>query len=85
MSLKHLQPLLKTFPLGTIDVRAGAAAVEAIEVATRLAMQGELDAITTAPICKAAINRTGRTLSGTHGDACSVYEYTRCSDDALYT
>ena len=50
---------LEDISLGTIDVRAGAAAVKAIEVATRLAMHGELDAITTAPICKAAINRAG--------------------------
>ena len=49
---------------GTIDVRAGAAAVKAIEVATELAMRGELDAITTAPICKAAINRAGIPYSG---------------------
>ena len=49
---------------GTIDVRAGAAAVKAIEVATEFAMQGELDAITTAPICKAAINRAGIPYSG---------------------
>lgn len=49
---------------GTIDVRAGAAAVKAIEVATQFAMQGELDAITTAPICKAAINRAGIPYSG---------------------
>ncbi|MCG9132354.1 4-hydroxythreonine-4-phosphate dehydrogenase PdxA [Candidatus Poribacteria bacterium] len=50
--------------LGTIDVHAGAAAVEAIEVATHLAMHGELDAITTAPICKAAINRAGTPYPG---------------------
>ena len=50
--------------LGTIDVRAGAAAVKAIEVATRLTMHGELDAITTAPICKAAINRAGTPYPG---------------------
>ena len=49
---------------GTIDARAGAAAVEAIEVAAALAMRGELDAITTAPICKAAINRAGIPYSG---------------------
>ena len=55
---------LEDISLGTIDVRAGAAAVKAIEVATRLAMQGELDAITTAPICKAAINRAGIHYSG---------------------
>ena len=45
--------------VGTIDARAGAAAVEAIETGTRLAMQGEIDAITTAPICKASIHRAG--------------------------
>ena len=49
---------------GTIDARAGGAAVKAIEVATQLAMRGELDAITTAPICKAAINRAGFPYSG---------------------
>ena len=49
---------------GTIDARAGAAAVKAIEVAAQLAMHGELDAITTAPICKAAINRAGTPYSG---------------------
>lgn len=45
--------------LGTIDARAGAAAVKVIETGVRLAMQGEIDAITTAPICKAAIHRAG--------------------------
>jgi len=49
---------------GTIDVRTGAAAAKAIEVAAQLAMRGELDAITTAPICKAAINRAGIPYSG---------------------
>ena len=45
--------------VGTIDARAGSAAVKAIKTATRLALDGELDAITTAPICKAAIHRAG--------------------------
>lgn len=45
--------------VGTIDARAGAAAVKAIEAGVHLAMQGEIDAITTAPICKAAIHRAG--------------------------
>ena len=49
---------------GTIDVRAGGAAVKMVEVAAQLAMRGELDAITTAPICKAAINRAGIPYSG---------------------
>ena len=50
--------------VGTIDVRAGGAAVKAIETATRLALDGELDAITTAPICKAAIHRAGMPYPG---------------------
>ena len=45
--------------MGTVDARAGAAAVKAVKTATSLAMSGELDAITTAPICKAAIHRAG--------------------------
>jgi len=49
---------------GTIDARAGAAAVKAIEVATHLAMLGALDAITTAPICKVSINRAGSRYPG---------------------
>ena len=49
---------------GTIEVRAGAAAVKAIEVATHLAMLGELDAITTAPISKISINRAGYPYPG---------------------
>ena len=74
--------------LGTIDVRAGAAAVEAIEVATRLAMQGELDAITTAPICKAAINRAGAPYPG-HTEMLAAFTNTPdavmmlCTQEAL--
>ncbi len=50
--------------VGTVDARAGAAAVKAIERATNLAMGGELDAITTAPICKAAVHRAGMPYPG---------------------
>ena len=50
--------------VGTIDARAGAAAVKAIETGTHLTMRGELDAITTAPICKAAIHRAGISYPG---------------------
>ena len=49
---------------GTIDARAGAAAVKALEVATHLAMRGELDAITTAPISKVSVNRAGYPYPG---------------------
>ena len=50
--------------VGTIDACAGAAAVKAIERGTHLTMQGELDALTTAPICKAAIHRAGISYPG---------------------
>ena len=50
--------------VGTVDARAGAAAVKAIETGTHLTMQGELDALTTAPICKAAIHRAGISYPG---------------------
>ena len=50
--------------VGTIDARAGAAAVKAIERGTHLTMHGELDALTTAPICKAAIHRAGISYPG---------------------
>ena len=50
--------------MGIVDARAGAAAVKAVETATSLAMAGELDAITTAPICKAAIHRAGMPYPG---------------------
>ena len=50
--------------VGTIDARAGAAAVKAIETGTHLTMHGELDAITTAPICKAAVHRAGISYPG---------------------
>lgn len=49
---------------GRIDARAGAAAVKAIKEATSLAMQGQLDGITTTPICKAACQRAGMLYPG---------------------
>ena len=50
--------------VGTVDACAGAAAVKAIETGTHRTMQGELDALTTAPICKAAIHRAGFSYPG---------------------
>ncbi|MCY3720691.1 MAG: 4-hydroxythreonine-4-phosphate dehydrogenase PdxA [Candidatus Poribacteria bacterium] len=50
--------------VGTVDACAGGAAVKAIETGTHLTMQGELDALTTAPICKAAIHRAGVSYPG---------------------
>ena len=73
---------------GTIDAGAGAAAVKAIEVATHLAMLGALDAITTAPICKASINRAGSPHPG-HTEMLAALTHTSeavmmlCTPEAL--
>ena len=66
--------------MGTVDARAGAAAVKAIETATSLAMGGELDAITTAPICKAAVHRAGMAYPG-HTEMLAAF--TNASDVAM--
>ena len=49
---------------GTIDAQCGAAAIQAIETAVKLTMDGAFDAIATAPICKAAIQRAGSQFPG---------------------
>ncbi|MBE9505938.1 MAG: 4-hydroxythreonine-4-phosphate dehydrogenase PdxA, partial [Chloroflexi bacterium] len=48
-----------TLVRGRVDARAGKAAYEAIEKATSLALQGEVDAIVTAPLNKDALNQAG--------------------------
>ena len=49
---------------GKIDSQCGSAAVKAIETAVDLTLDGKLDAITTAPICKAAIQKAGSPFPG---------------------
>ncbi len=53
-----------TLTYGTIDPRCGNAAVKAIEAAVQLTLDGILEGITTAPICKAAIQRAGSPFPG---------------------
>lgn len=48
----------------TIDSRCGAAAIQAIETSVKLALDGTIDAITTAPICKASIQQAGSPFPG---------------------
>lgn len=62
LSVASISP--QDISVGTVDARAGSAAVKAIETATHLALDGELDAITTAPICKAAIHHAGMPYPG---------------------
>lgn len=45
--------------LGQLDARAGRAAYESLVAATRAALRGEIDAITTAPLNKAALHLAG--------------------------
>ncbi len=49
---------------GKINPQCGSAAVKAIETAVELTLDGMLDAITTAPICKAAIKKAGSPFPG---------------------
>ncbi len=52
------------FSLGTVNPRCGLAAVQSIEAAVKLTQDGVLDAITTAPICKASIQCAGSPFPG---------------------
>ena len=55
--------VLKITP-GTIDARAGQAAHDAIVKAAQLALAGDVDAVTTAPLHKEALNRAGHDYPG---------------------
>ena len=52
------------FSHGKIDAQCGRAAIKAIETAVQLTLDGMLDGITTAPICKASIQRAGSPFPG---------------------
>jgi len=49
---------------GTIDARSGQAAYEAVVAAARLALDGKVDAMTTAPLHKEAMCRAGHNYPG---------------------
>lgn len=51
-------------PEGKVDARAGRAAYDSLIAATRAALKGEVDALTTAPISKAALNAAGLKYPG---------------------
>jgi 4-hydroxythreonine-4-phosphate dehydrogenase len=63
---------------GTVDARAGQAAFDAVVAAARLALAGKLDAITTAPLHKEALNRAGHHYPGHTellAELCGVDDY----------
>jgi 4-phospho-D-threonate 3-dehydrogenase / 4-phospho-D-erythronate 3-dehydrogenase len=49
---------------GTLDARTGQAAYDSIITASRLALEGKVDAITTAPLQKEALHRAGHDFPG---------------------
>jgi 4-phospho-D-threonate 3-dehydrogenase / 4-phospho-D-erythronate 3-dehydrogenase len=49
---------------GTLDARSGQAAFDAVVAAARLALSGQVDAITTAPLHKEALRRAGHQFPG---------------------
>ncbi|MGW8257505.1 MAG: 4-hydroxythreonine-4-phosphate dehydrogenase PdxA [Thermoguttaceae bacterium] len=49
---------------GALDARAGEAAYQAIILATRLTLEGKVDAMTTAPLQKEALHRAGHDYPG---------------------
>ena len=51
-------------PVGRTDARAGRAAYDYLVAATRAALRGEIDAITTAPLNKAALHDAGLNFPG---------------------
>jgi len=63
---------------GTLDARAGQAAYDAVVTAARLALAGKLDAITTAPLNKEALNAAGHCYPGHTellAEICGVDDY----------
>ena len=76
-SPQEAQPSLRVIPVltcgsadaadvaaGTIDARAGQAAYDAVVTAARFALDGQLDAIATAPLHKEALRRAGHDYPG---------------------
>jgi len=55
---------VKTLVRGRVDLRGGEAAFAYVEMATRLALAKEIDAMVTAPLNKEALNRAGYLYSG---------------------
>jgi len=64
VDLIDLALLLANVPYGKISAAAGEAAYRYIELAVKLALQGEIDAVCTAPINKEALNAAGHHFPG---------------------
>lgn len=60
----HTADELKRFPVGKVDAASGQAAFDAVVSATNAALSGDVDAVVTAPINKAAFAAAGLTWRG---------------------
>ena len=71
------------FATGKVDVRAGKAAVEQTKKAVEIALRGEIDAITSAPVNKEAMHLAGYDFAGqtellAHLTNCKKYQMVLC-------
>ncbi len=64
LSVWPIQTDAAAAPRGQVSSTAGAAAAEALRIATRMALAREIDAIVTAPLNKASLNAAGIDLPG---------------------
>ena len=64
LSVWQIQTKASLAPRCQLSTTAGAAAAESLSIATKLAMDGKIDAIVTAPLNKASLNAAGITLPG---------------------
>jgi 4-hydroxythreonine-4-phosphate dehydrogenase len=55
---------LRDFVFGRLDARCGQSAVEYVRIATRMCLDGEAEAMVTAPLNKEAVALSGRPFSG---------------------
>jgi 4-hydroxythreonine-4-phosphate dehydrogenase len=62
--LKAVSDEVLDVPPGQVDARAGAAAYDALVTAARLALTGEIDGLTTAPLHKGALWKAGHHYPG---------------------
>ena len=69
-------------PFGKLSAKAGDAAFRYIERANRLALDGAIDAVCTAPLNKEALHAGGHRLSRSHRDPRGALRHQRVRDDA---
>ena len=62
LDLQQLEP--SQFTIGQLSAACGSAALEYVRTATRLCLDGQVDAMVTAPLNKEAVSLTGKSFTG---------------------